>query len=256
MTLAGGGDHAGLVVRIGDTVHRPSSPATPAVRELLTHLADAGFDGAPRFVGLDDEGREVLSYVDGAVPVPPRPPLSGWLIVDERAVGSVGALLRRYHDAVAGFGPPPDAPWQGGPPEPFAGDVVCHNDPVVGNVVFRRGVAVALLDFDYAGPGDPIWDVAVAAQHWVPLADPIDFVGGGADMVGGRLDRFLRDYGRSIDRDRLFDAVDAYLERGRRSVEARVAASQPVFVEYWEAGLGDRLLRARAWVAEHRTRLS
>ena len=53
------------VVRVGDTVRRPVGPWTDAVDALLTHLHDVGFDGAPRPLGRDDQGRQVLEYVPG-----------------------------------------------------------------------------------------------------------------------------------------------------------------------------------------------
>ena len=63
--LAGGVSNYGLVVRLGDTVHRPQTARSPAVHALLQHLERVGFDGAPRYLGQDDAGREVLSYVEG-----------------------------------------------------------------------------------------------------------------------------------------------------------------------------------------------
>jgi Ser/Thr protein kinase RdoA (MazF antagonist) len=40
--------------------------------------------------------------------------------------------------------------------------------------VFRDGRAVALIDFDLAGPGSAIWDFAAAARYWAPLQDERD----------------------------------------------------------------------------------
>src|SRR6266498_211042 len=54
--LAGG--NFNHVVRVGDTVRRVKTGAwTPAVHALLRHLERAGFDGAPRALGVDDRGR-------------------------------------------------------------------------------------------------------------------------------------------------------------------------------------------------------
>jgi thiamine kinase-like enzyme len=157
------------------------------------------------------------------------------------------------------FEPPPGAIWQGGAPSPFEGTLVCHNDPVPGNIVFRESTAIGLLDFDYAGISDPIWDVAIAAQHWIPLADPVDFVGETRDGWNA-VERFVAycDAYR-LPRGqlpRLLDAVATYLERGLRGVQRRVEAGERVFVDYWQAGLGDRLIRADEWVREHRHSLT
>jgi hypothetical protein len=40
---------------------------------LLQYLQDVGFDRAPRPLGVDDAGREVLSFIEGDVPIPPFP---------------------------------------------------------------------------------------------------------------------------------------------------------------------------------------
>jgi thiamine kinase-like enzyme len=163
--------------------------------------------------------------------------------------------LREFHTASATFEPPAGAIWQGGAPTPFDGAFVCHNDPVLGNVVFRDCTAIALLDFDYAGLSDPIWDAAIAAQHWVPLAHPVDFVGQGRDEwnAAKRLAAYCDAYRLPRDQlSRLLDAVATYLQRGRRGVERRVELREQAFVDYWQAGLGDRLIRAAEWVREHR----
>jgi len=63
--LPGGG--RSVVHRRGDVVIRDAGPWTPAVHALLRHLEDAGFAAAPRLVGsgLDTEGREMLTFIDG-----------------------------------------------------------------------------------------------------------------------------------------------------------------------------------------------
>src|SRR5918998_1398138 len=162
--LPGGVANRGLVVRVGDTVRRPLRSTSPAAHALLRHLEDVGFAGAPRFLGVDEQGREVLSYVPGSTVLPPYP---AWALTDEALV-SVAELLRSYHSAVAGFDPSP-YPWPTSPPASFRGELVGHNDLNLDNVVFRDGRAVALIDFDLAGPGSRVWDVACAARLWAPV---------------------------------------------------------------------------------------
>src|SRR4051812_26062211 len=99
VVLEGGTSNHGLVVRVGDTVRRPPSPA--AVQSLLRHLESVGFDGAPRHLGTDEHGREVLSWIDGEAAIVPYP---AWALTDT-ALESVADLLRRYHRAVRSFDP-------------------------------------------------------------------------------------------------------------------------------------------------------
>ena len=60
-----GGNVTEAVVRVGDTVRRPVGEWTPAVHALLHHLEDVGFSAAPRVLGIDAQGREVLTYCEG-----------------------------------------------------------------------------------------------------------------------------------------------------------------------------------------------
>ena len=71
--LAGDGVTPGIV-RIGDTVRRPLRPFSLTVQAYLAHLREAGFTGAPVPLGVDGQGREVLSFVPGEVPRNPLPP--------------------------------------------------------------------------------------------------------------------------------------------------------------------------------------
>src|SRR4051794_29538313 len=141
--LTGGTANRGLVLRVGNTVRRPSPPGAAAVHALLHHLETVGFDGAPRYRGEDEDGREVLSYIDGEVPIAPYP---AWALTDDALV-SVALLLRRYHEAVRSFDPAAHE-WPTMVPCPYRGPLVTHNDPNLDNVVFRAGDAVAFIDFD------------------------------------------------------------------------------------------------------------
>ena len=61
------GGNVGGAVRIGDTVRRSAGPWTAAVHALLTHLATKRFTAAPRPLGFDEQGREVLTFLEGQV---------------------------------------------------------------------------------------------------------------------------------------------------------------------------------------------
>jgi hypothetical protein len=136
------------VSRQGATVLRPAYPWTPSVQALLRHLERVGFAGAPRVLGIQADGREALSYIEGEF-VHPYP----W---SDEAVAAVGQMLRRLHDATATFIPAGDAVWQpwflrtlGGPRR-----VIGHGDVAPWNMVTQAGMPVALVDWEYA-PSDP-----------------------------------------------------------------------------------------------------
>jgi len=146
----------------GGVVRRRAGPWTPAAHALLRHFEAVGFDGAPRALAIDG-GQEVLSYVDGEA-AGGSPPAAGDAVLFE-----LGALIRRMHDAQEGFERPEDARWQALPNGLSGDEVICHNDILGQNVVFRDGIPVALIDWELAAPGPRSVDLAAAASWWVPL---------------------------------------------------------------------------------------
>lgn len=142
------------IERVGDTIRRPRGAGSEVVEALLGHLEAVGFDGAPRFLGIDADGRQVLSWVPGEATQDPP-----WLhddVENARRLGEVAGLLRRVHDATAGFVPPPGAEPQR--PLAVAGDQWSHADAHYGNTVYRDDLPVALIDWEFAAPGDARYD--------------------------------------------------------------------------------------------------
>ena len=116
---------------------------------MLRSLARTGFAGASVPVGIDPDGRERLVFIPGDVATPPYP---AW-VQGDAALGSIARLLRQLHDASTTVSFGADATWSPEMADPVGGDVFCHNDVCLENVVFRGAVAVGLLDFDFAAPG-------------------------------------------------------------------------------------------------------
>jgi Phosphotransferase enzyme family len=245
--LAGGLTNAGLVTRVGDTVRRPRGPTSEASRAVLEHLEHVGFDGAPRFLGIDDRDREILEFIPGRAAIEPYP---DWALTDG-ALAGVAGLLARYHAAVASFDPAGHA-WSGFVPEEFRDGVISHNDPNLDNVIFSGDRAVALIDFDLASPGSAVWDVACAARLWVPLRDERD----APEPVRGRwrerLRLFVDAYGLpGADRERVVDALLPAHERCYRVVRRAVSDGHETFGRMWRGGGRRRADRTRRWLASH-----
>lgn len=258
-----GGDVTEGVVRVGDTVRRPRAPWSDSVASYLRHLEQAGFDGAPRFLGVDDRGRDVLEFIAGDVPS--RPVVETWAATDSVLV-AVARLLRRLHEASAAFVPPPGALWFGDdvhvelppdlPPEPTP-DIVSHFDVTPQNVVFRAGSPVALIDFDLTRAGSRLRDVVNTAMWWVPLVpggdrDPA-FAGAHAPA---RLAAFAGAYGLgSADRAAFCRvAIDASARSWHR-MRANADARGGGWARMWAEGAGERILRRRAWLLEEQPAL-
>jgi hypothetical protein len=253
--LEGGITNAGRVTRVGRYVLRPSTPHSGSVHAFLRAVRDAGFEGVPAPAGVDEDGRERLEHVPGVVPVPPYP---AWSRTDE-ALASVARLLRGLHDAARGFDPG-GFTWDAGLADPAGGTRVCHNDVEPSNVVFRDGVAVALVDFEFAAPGRPAYDLAHLARLWVPVDDDVDAarLGWLAADRPGRLRLVADAYGLDRDgRSELLGALDDALGRIEAAARQAVAAGEPGAVELWHrTGGAERHARRRRWWAAHHHELA
>jgi Phosphotransferase enzyme family len=251
--LIGGSETRGIV-RIGDTVRRPLRPFSLTVQAYLAHLRDAGFAGAPLPLGVDEQGREVLSFVPGVVhrhPVPPEAAGDDVLVALARLIGAL-------HEASAGWVPPPGAVWGGTPatvgrPVTEPAELVSHRDYATGNVVFRDGLPVALIDFDLARPTTRLYDIANALWYWAPLkwGDPRDRAPALADAdIPHRVAVFADAYGMTV-RQRMELAPFA-VEMAHRYYEGSRAWAEldPTFRKLWEKGGKDLLERAEVWVRE------
>ncbi|UTT43844.1 phosphotransferase [Exiguobacterium aurantiacum] len=158
------GGNVSTVYKKGNHVYRTQKEGSAKVHWLLTHLEAKGIAGVPRFVGVDEQGREVLTYLEGETA---DYPLKAYMWSDE-AIRDAARLMRRLHDATADVEWPSD--WQplDDTPKPF--DVICHNDFAVYNTIFHDGKVAGVIDFDLAAPGPRAWDIVYALYTFVPLS--------------------------------------------------------------------------------------
>ncbi|WP_338553129.1 aminoglycoside phosphotransferase family protein [Paenibacillus sp. KS-LC4] len=163
------GGNVNRIIRKENMVLRPTGYWSPRVHELLEHLEKLGFEGAPRFLGIDEFDRERLTFISGVSPGNDYPELEPYMWSDDTLVG-LASLLRRFHDATAGSKLITKSSWQLSYMDEREHEVICHNDAALYNVVFQEGTPVALIDFDMAGPGPRMWDIAYSLYTTVPLA--------------------------------------------------------------------------------------
>jgi Phosphotransferase enzyme family len=240
------GGNTGGATRVRDTVRRAAGPWTPAVHALLTHLAERGFASAPRPLGFDDEGREVLTYLDGET-VGSRRPWPAW-VHSAAALDQTARWLHAFHDAVADFVPPPGATWRdGGRWAP--GMIIGHNDAAPYNAAWRDGRLTGFFDWDFAGPVTPGRDLAFAAFSWVPLhARHVVAAEGFTDFAArpARLRRFLDVYGWTGEVGEFAEIVRARVADHAQGIRSLAAGGDPVFTRLVAEGTCDDLDQALA----------
>lgn len=249
-----GGDVTQGVVRIGQTVRRPRQVQSAAVAAYLCHLEDAGFEGAPRFLGTDTKGRDVLEHLSGATAG--QPP-EDW-VADDGLMAPLGALVRRLHTASAGFQQPPGLPFfrdtMPDPPEHARlldpPTIVGHNDVTPQNVIIRFGVPVGLVDFDLAGPTTPAREVANTALHWAPICDPADRPSALVDSDCLRRTRLIAD-GYQLgteDRALLADVLVRSARVGWHRMRNLAGELGGGWARMWDEGVGEVIRRRELWL--------
>jgi tRNA A-37 threonylcarbamoyl transferase component Bud32 len=200
------GGNVSNVYRSGDTVRRELKSDSLKIHKLLKHLENKGFSYAPKFLGIDEKGREILSFIEGEAG---NYPLKEYMWSND-VLNEIAKMLRLYHDSVMDFSI--EESWQSidNTPQPF--EVLCHNDFAIYNLIFNQERPIGIIDFDVAGPGPRLWDIAYTLYTCIPLSRVYHSETGEevnynslqhADRVSQRVKLFFESYGEAIEEDYL-----------------------------------------------------
>ena len=196
---------------------------------LLAHLRDRGLDGIPEVIGLDDEGREVLEYLPGETLDPETEQ------VPDQVLAAAAAWLRRFHDAVGSFRPGA-LEWRQGVQALAADEVICHNDPGLYNWVVSGGAFAGVIDWDRAGPGRPLDDLAFLCWSGVPLLREIPL-----EDAARRVALAASAYG-GVSPEELLTAVEERMELIAERWRAGIERGDPGTLALRDSGIMDRHL--------------
>ena len=212
------------------------------MHDLLRHLDAKGFEGAPRALGFDEQGREVLSYIDGTVSLDDAWPE---VLHQDEGLVAVVRLIRRFHDAVADYSPPGLG----------AGEIMCHGDPGPWNIVWSNDRPIALIDWDFALPAVPLYDVSYVAFEMVPLRDDDRCAQVGFAEVPdrvGRLRLVCDTYGRGATPETLIDLAERHQLADIDEIEELGPQGVEPFKTFMEQGLADEARAMLEWLRLHR----
>ena len=158
------GGNVSNVYRLENTVRRDLKPDSVKIHGLLKHLESKGFNYAPKFLGIDEKNREILSFIEGEAG---NYPLKEYMWSTD-VLKEIAKMLRLYHDAVSDF--PSLNEWIPMDNTPNNIEVLCHNDFAIYNIIFNHKKPVGIIDFDIVAPGPRLWDIAYTLYTCVPLS--------------------------------------------------------------------------------------
>jgi len=220
------------------------------VHALLRHLENVGFTKAPRALGFDTQGREILSYLRGDVVGTARP-WPEWVHSDD-ALRQVADWLREFHAAAASFVPGDDAVWrEGGTWRP--GQIIGHNDAAPYNAAWSDGHLVGFFDWDLAAPVTPEWDLAFTAFGWVPLHARHVVAAEGFTAFAERprrLQLFLDSYGWTGSLEQFIEIVRQRISASVADLRRTAAAGDPAYQSMIDRGVDSALETAVRELAE------
>ncbi|MCL2707875.1 MAG: phosphotransferase [Defluviitaleaceae bacterium] len=195
------------VVRRGDHVLRPCNANSPFAHETLHWLERKGVGAAPKFIGLADDGREITSFLKGIAPTDlgTYDGRDDWR-PSEGQLFAAGTIIKKLHEALSDYPGCPD------------GFTVCHNDLSPCNFMFENGLPYAVFDWDAAGVGEPVADLAYAAWMWSSIGENERT----ARQKGREIKTLLDAYGLSkAGRDTLAEKIRGQMRRVGKSFAAR-----------------------------------
>ena len=227
------------VVRVGDTVRRSPPPDPAFVHALLALFEERGWAGAPRFLGSDEQGREILGSGRAR-----------GLATSAADRGDLGGQPGRGRPPGPGVSRP-----DGGHALAAGAEVVCHNDLAPKNTVYRDSGAglrpVAFIDWDIAAPGARIHDVAHVCWQYLDLGPGIT----DAAAAGQRI-RLISDAYGLAGRSHLIDTILWWQDRCWRGIVAKAAAGDPAMARLRDTGAVTSIRAAHAWVTHHHATLN
>jgi thiamine kinase-like enzyme len=159
------------VVKKGNLVYRPCCNNSEFVHNILLWLEKKDKSISPHFMGISDDGREIITFLDGFSP-------DNLGDFNDEQLLEAGKLIKRLHNLLYDF------------PGCINGQTVCHYDLSPCNFMFLNNIPYAVFDWDSARIGDPRDDFAYAVQMWCDIGNPEQTV----DMVNWKIKKMIQGY--------------------------------------------------------------
>ncbi len=241
-------------VKVGDTVRRQAGPWTPTIHALLQFLNEHDFAYAPTPLGMDEQGREIISYLPGVAASRPWPHV---LLTDE-GIKQAAKMLRSYHDIVQNFTPSTDAEWRIGKVPLLPGQIIRHGDLGPWNTLWRQDTLTGLIDWDFAEPGERITDLAQLAYYFIPLRGDDGWKQAGFTErpdFGQRLRLLCTHYG-SFTPDEVLSELSSWLDEELRRMHDLGGQNIEPWASFVKRGDITELTQDKEWIHTLRAALA
>ena len=237
-------------VKIGDIVHK-TSKGHPMVREYLLYLEKEGMPGVPRFLGIDEQGRDMFSYLPGKTMGPDYPPDHPCLHSDQCVIDTA-RFMRKLHDTSVGFLPKAiESGWT----NPYFPDetpeIICHGDAHIWNFAYVNDRLAGLFDFDQAYPGTRHWELAgTLTMMSFPFYYKYD-AATQADKAKRQIKLFFDEYGMPCPANLMKIAANRILLDACEDTAKRAAMGDKEAIAMMERGDYDHYMRFVAHIKQH-----
>lgn len=248
------GGNVSNVYRIGDTVRRDLKTEGTKIHMLLKHLENKGYKSAPMFFGVDEKGREILSFIEGEAG---HYPLKEYMW-SNNTLKDIAIMLRLYHDAVSDF--PLSDEWKPMDQTPDKMEVICHNDFAIYNIIFNHKKPVGIIDFDMAAPGPRLWDIVYTLYTCVPLSRLYHTETGeavyykssrDATRIKQRVQLFFESYGMVDLKEGFLEIVLLRLQALRQTMLQKASEGNLAFQQMIDRGELDHYQKDIHFIQEH-----
>jgi hypothetical protein len=247
------GGNVSKVYKTGHTVRRELKANSSNIHALLKHLEHKGYEHAPTYMGIDEKGREVLSFIEGEAG---HYPAKKYMWSDE-VLHEIAKMLRFYHDAVSDFSF--DDSWAPLDHTPQHAEVLCHNDFAIYNIIFQNEKPIGMIDFDVAAPGPRLWDMAYTLYTCVPLSrfylaetgEKVYYDSSrDADRIKNRVKLFFDSYGEGF-KESYIEMVLLRLEGLCKTIRRKADEGDPAFRKMIDEGHLEHYQNDIRFISEH-----